>query len=169
MKKWRAAWRDIAQQLPTHGLYRLWQACQTDDPQLVQSTTAIGLGSHGVCTGGCAIGYAFAMDPIERGHKPYTVEQVEHYFGVLIDDVHDEDYLWDDFTDWFDGAPRDEVLKELMPECELELTRRAREMQPPLEFWEYTHYLANKADAEKKARTPEIIARIEKENANDRD
>lgn len=173
MEKWRLAWRDIAQRLPTHGLYRLWQACETDDSQLVQATTAISdilepTAKDVACTGGCAIGYALAQDPIELGKKPYTVEQVEYRFGEITDLVQDESYSWDDFVDWFDGGKRSVVLAELLPECELELTRRAREMQPPMEFWEFTHYLTDKAEAEIKARTPETIARIKKEIADDR-
>lgn len=168
MEPWRLAWRDIAQRLPTHGLYRLWQACETDDTHLVQGTTAISdvTELNGACVGGCAIGYAIAMDPLECGREPLAIDTVKDQFGDIIDAIGN--VTSNDFVDWFDNSKRGEVLKELLAECELELTRRASDMQPPLEFWEFTHYLANKADAEKKTRTPEIIARIEKENANDR-
>lgn len=132
LEPWRAAWRTaIAPHLPAKGLAALRDALAADDPALCQGTTVQPIipdfqwFADAPAEAACAIGFCIWRD----GGVPKTSRAVSRAFCDFSRTIADAKTpgapeSWA-FVEWFDAAPRAEMLRELLPEVDRELARRA--------------------------------------------
>lgn len=127
METWKQVWRvGVAPQLLTRGLVALRQAIITDDARLIQGGTTspppFACTLDWLVEAACLIGFCgWQSDGLK------TVKEVEIYFGQVCFECDKEmrepaACRW--LLNWFDETPREEMLKQLLPEVELELARR---------------------------------------------
>jgi hypothetical protein len=129
MHAWRNAWRKgIAPVLSTPQLEALRKALVSDDPKLIQGATTKPPPLHCMqdmpVEGGCLL--AFCGWQSEDTHL-CTVGEVEDFFARLC---HEVDMRLDEpagvryLLNWYDDTPRAQMISELLPEVELELSNR---------------------------------------------
>jgi hypothetical protein len=126
-KNWRKVWREgFAPLMPTEVLIPLRDALRADDPRLVQGSTTtpppLTCVQDWPVEAACAIGYV-----AWRGDNLDTVGDVEERFGRYCFDADQrlgEAAACRYFLQWFDDAPRPEVLADLAAEVQYELERR---------------------------------------------
>jgi hypothetical protein len=124
---WRKVWRDaVAPLLSTPALEALKAALESDDARLIQGATSepppLGCVQDWPVTGACALGYCGW-----RGDGLQTVGEVEEFFARLCFEIDQRlgeaaGCRW--FLNWFDETPRDEMIRELLPEVALALEER---------------------------------------------
>ena len=127
MESWRKVFRDgFAPVLSTKGLEALRDALKSDDPRLVQGTSTVPAPLICVedwpCEGACAVGFCGW-----QGDDKQTVGACSESFAVACfeaDQLLGEPAACRWFLNWFDDCPRDEMLRELLPEVEAALTAR---------------------------------------------
>lgn len=124
---WRQVWRDgLAPSLPAAGLLALADALRTGDPRLTQGSTTTP--PPLICVAdwpveaACAVAFCGWQDG-----RP-TVGEVEEFFAGACHDADErlgEPAACRHFLNWFDDAPLDQMRRDLLPEVETELARRA--------------------------------------------
>ncbi len=127
MEKWRRVWREgVAPQLSQAGLRALHQALVSDDPRLLQGVVSSPppLEAMRACAvnGACAIGICGW-----QGEGLRKVGQIEDYFHRICDAadaVFSESAACRYFLNWFDGAARAEMRRELLAEVRLAQQQR---------------------------------------------
>lgn len=143
LQSWRRVWREgFAPIMSTEELVALRDACRGDDQRLVQGSTTtpppLMCVQDWPCEAGCALCYPFAMthggfslaeDGKTRVENPgaCTVGRAEERFAQLCFDADQrmgEPAACRFFLNWFDDHSREEVRRELLAECELELESR---------------------------------------------
>jgi len=135
MESWRRVWREgVVPQLSTKALEALQEALVKDDPRLMQGCTTnpppLQCVQDWPVEGGCALAYCGW-----EGDGLNTVAEVEEYFARLCFDVDQrlgEAAGCRFFLTWFDDTPREEMIRELLPEVGLALSQRREqeESQP---------------------------------------
>jgi hypothetical protein len=141
MEAWRDTWRrGVAPLLSTDGLEALRKALAEDDVRLLQGATTTPPPLHCVqdwpVEAACPIGYAWAtalggfskLDDGTNNPEPALVAEVEEQFARTCfecDQRVGEPAAVRWFLNWADDTPRDEMRRELLPEVDAELARRA--------------------------------------------
>ena len=104
--------------------HSLRHGMMTDDMRLIQGATTypIPLAStaNWECEGACLVGFT-AMD---EGVNVAVVEEAFSKWCFDVDQLLNEPAGCRWLLNWFDGSPRDEVRRLLLPEVNLELRRR---------------------------------------------
>ncbi len=129
MESWRKVWRDgLAPQLSVAGLTALQRALQTDDARLLQGATTAPPPLECVrdwpVEGACVLGYCGW-----QGEGLETVAEVEEFFARACfeaDQRLGEPAACRWFLNWFDDAPRADVVRDLLAEVTRTLARRLR-------------------------------------------
>lgn len=128
MEKWRQAWREgIAPCLLDEELQALRDALATNDPALIQGCTAHSDPRTGCLEGGCAIGLA-----AWRGRGLRTMAEADRAFTATFDAAEVRlastvlDLSPQEFVDWFDLQPMEEVRPALLAEVERALAGRRK-------------------------------------------
>lgn len=127
MESWRRVFREaVCPNLPTEGLQALRDALASDDSRLLQGCTTspppLECVTDWPCEGADAIGFAFW-----RGSPDVTVGEVEAAFAEVAfrcDELLNDYAVIRWWTVFWDETPRDEMLRELLPEVDRELSRR---------------------------------------------
>ncbi len=143
MKSWQIVFRDgFAPVLPTAGLEAVRDAIKRDDDRLQQGSTTtpppLMCVQDWPCEGACFLGYIGASenggfaDETQTGKQTNpdaaTVGTVEEFFATACfqaDQRLGEPAACRWFLNWFDETPRDQMRRELLPEVEAELAKRA--------------------------------------------
>lgn len=131
MEAWRSTWRNgIAPELSADALLALQMALQNDDRRLLQECTTSPPPLQCVedlpCKGACALGYAGW-----QGKRLETVAEVETYFAracFAADQRLGELSACRWFINWYDNTPRGEMIAALLPEVDLALAGRVKEV-----------------------------------------
>lgn len=129
IESWRKVWRSgFAPILPTAGLRFLADLLRTDDPRLRQGCTTspppLICVKDWPCEGGCFVA-ACGM-----GIGLTTVGEIDEFFHdkcFAADTMLKEPAGCRRLLNWFDDAPRGEIIRDLLPEVERELARREGE------------------------------------------
>lgn len=127
VEPWRTVFRDgIAPSLSTPGLVALRDALTSDDPTLTQGSTTVPPPLMCVydwpCEGACLIGFAGW-----KGEGLTRVGEVEEHFARVCYDSDQRtggpaDCRW--LLNYWDNTPREQAIRELLPEVELALAAR---------------------------------------------
>jgi hypothetical protein len=140
-ESWRVVLREgFFPHLPTAGLEALRGAVERDDPRLTQGSTTTPPPLMGVqdwpCEAACLIGWCGWKGGTDPACE--TVGDVEEFFARACFDADQalgEAAACRWLLNWFDDAPRNEVLRELGFELGLELDRRrALEAAPAVPY-----------------------------------
>lgn len=126
MEKWRIVWRDgIAPNLPVDGLRALLKALVEDDKALVQGRMCSPPVYKGfenqLIVAACAISYPGWCSGMR------TVGELEKFIGKICDAADkkfEEPAACRYFINWFDSSPREVMRRELIPEVQLEISKR---------------------------------------------
>lgn len=127
MESWRLVWRNgFASEISTNALVALRKALETDDPRLIQGATTtpppLMCVQDWPVEAACALGFCGW-----QGDELETVGLVEEYFAKKCfeaDQKLGEPAACRWFLNWFDDTPRHVLAHELIPEIDLEITRR---------------------------------------------
>jgi len=126
LEPWRRCWRDaVAPLLSDAALAVLARALASDDPTLVQGQTVLPLfpcPADWPAEGACLLGYCGW-----RGEGLRSVGEIHDYFGDMcggIDALLHEVGGCRHLLVAYDGWPREEMLRQLLPEVEREQARR---------------------------------------------
>jgi hypothetical protein len=128
MESWRKVFRDgLAPLLSDAGLAALRAALAADDVRLLQGQTTTPAPMQCVqdwpCEAACPIGYA-----AWKGDGLETVAEVEEFFAICcfkVDQALGEPAACRWWLNHWDETPRAEAIRELLPEVDRELARRA--------------------------------------------
>jgi len=124
MEAWRYVFRNGAvPSMSIHSLRALRNGLQNDDYRLVQGHTAVPTPLKSVadwpCEGACATSYGYWQG--SQGGQS-TVADVESYFAGIcyeIEKTLGESAAVRHFLNWFDDTPREQMIRELLPEVEI--------------------------------------------------
>lgn len=127
MESWRKVWREgLAPLLSVRALEALRDALKADDKRLMQGCTTspppLQCVEYWPVEGACAVAYCGW-----RGEGLETVRDVEAFFAQTcfhIDQAIGEPAGCRWFLNWFDETPRDQMIRELLPEVELALAQK---------------------------------------------
>lgn len=127
LESWRFVWRNgFAPVMKVEAMRALRDGLRNNDPRLVQQSTTVPPPLVCVetwpCEAGCGLAYAGWI-----GESLKTVGDVELYFARVCFDADDKigepaACRW--FLNWFDDTPRDEMIRELLPEVEKAIAER---------------------------------------------
>ncbi len=138
MEEWRRVWREgMAHVLALDGLKALREALATDDPRLIQGATTtpppLLCVQDWPVEAACAT--AFCGVPDGGGFGAATVGTVEEEFARACfecDQRLGEPAACRSFLNWFDDTPRDQMIRELLPEVERAIQmRETLDQEPP--------------------------------------
>jgi hypothetical protein len=126
LASWQKVWREgFAPEMSLAALKAIKAALESDDKRLVQGATSVPPPLMCVqdwpCEGACLVGFGGW-----QGDGLGTVGEVEQYFAercFRADQRLGVPAAWWLVT-WFDDAPRDEVIRDLLPEVELAIRER---------------------------------------------
>lgn len=121
----------MAPNISTDGLRSLLKALKADDPRLTQGSTTtpppLMCVQDWPVEGACALGWC----GWQGGEGDISrVGEVEEFFAklcFLADEKMGEPAACRWWLNWFDDTPRDEMIRELIPEVERELLQRVYE------------------------------------------
>ena len=127
MESWKRVWREgFAPVLSSAGLEALARALESDDPRLVQIVTTQPPPMPGLLNwpveAACAVAYAGW-----RGDRLVTVAEVDDYFACVCREADRQlgcATACRLFLNAFDEWPREEMVRQLLPEVRRELRRR---------------------------------------------
>lgn len=129
MRTWQQVWRDgFAPVLTKSGLLALRRALKRNDTRLTQGSTTTPPPLPSVqdwpVEGACALGFCGW-----QGEGCGTVGEVEEYFAKCCFEADQRlgepaGCRW--FLNWFDDAPRGEMIRDLLSEVERELAGRRK-------------------------------------------
>jgi hypothetical protein len=130
MKSWQHVWRaGFAPVLSKSGLLALRAALRRDDARLTQGATTspppLPCAEDWPVEGACALGFCGWQG---EGHE--TVGEVEAYFAKCCfeaDQRLGEPAGCRHFLNWFDDAPRAEMVRDLLDEVERAIAERKRD------------------------------------------
>ena len=133
MESWRLVWREgFVPHLSTKALAALRDGLKADDARICQGATTtpppLMCVQDWPCESACGLGYGPWV-----GEELETVGQVEEAFARLCfnaDQSMGEPAACRWFLNWFDDAPRPEMIRELLAEVELALAARAEPDAP---------------------------------------
>jgi hypothetical protein len=117
--------KGIAPLLSVEELQHLAQALRNDDVGLLQGLTYYG--NDKFRTQGCAVVYGLIQSS-ESGVSPEIAD--ERFMDVqeaFFDRYRHRASAWGEFLTWYDRAPRDEMIREMLPAVERALAARAAE------------------------------------------
>ena len=127
MNTWQHVWRNgFAPVLSKAGLLALRRALRKNDSRLTQGSTTtpppLACAQDWPCEGACALGFCGW-----QGEGCTTVGEVEEYFAKCCFEADQRlgepaGCRW--FLNWFDDAPRSEMIQGLLGEIERELIER---------------------------------------------
>ncbi len=127
MESWKTVWREgFAPGISLNGLEELRAALQADSQQLTQGSTTtpppLTCVQEWPCEAACATAYCGW-----KGENLTTVGEVEEYFARLCYEADmrlGEQAACRYFLNWFDDAPRAEMVRELLAEVERAIAER---------------------------------------------
>lgn len=141
MESWRRVWRNgIVPLVSIPELEALRDALQSDDPRLIQGATTVPPPLYSVqdwpCEAACAISImgTGVLGNLYDKRKSFTemacvtVGTLEEYFAKMcfeIDSLIGEPAGCRWFLNWYDETPREEMIRELLPEVILAISTKS--------------------------------------------
>lgn len=131
MEKWRRAWRlRVGPRVPLSNLRRFHKLLETNSSKLIQGRW---FGEDG---GGCAMSHFWAWGSKPRqisnqiGIAVYSIQDILNFFVQLRKFGKNEPVSFFEFMTWFDATPRDEMIRQLLPEVKRSIALRTKQHQP---------------------------------------
>lgn len=130
MESWRYVWRNATSKVMSkRALEALRDGLKANDPRLIQGATTcpppLMCVQDWPCEGACPLGYSGW-----QGEDKNKVGDVEEYFAKMCfdsDEILGYPAACRFLLNWFDDTPRDEMIRELLPEVEIALQEKVDE------------------------------------------